>query len=147
VIEDRRADLVIMWTNTSRTHVELKVGDRNFEKTVETASKLEQKYPSPHWSHYILLPVEDVPHWDAIDHPESPRIHVLTWDDVAASLRRSLRREDETHQWRVWAHGFCGLVEQKLLGHPQAGDNVTSLSMLGRRMHQISIMKRGLDDV
>lgn len=52
VIDDRRADLVIAWGNATRTHVEIKVGDRAFAKTAETASKLEQKYPAPRWSHY-----------------------------------------------------------------------------------------------
>lgn len=147
VIDDRRADLVITWRDATRTHIEVKVGDRAFAKTAETASKLEQKYPAPRWSHYVLLPDEDVLHWDAIDHPELPVINIVTWDDVAVALRRSLRVAKESRRWRSWAHGFCGLIEQRLLGHPLATSSATSLTMLGRRMHQMSIMRRGLDDV
>lgn len=147
VTEDRRADVVIQWIGGAHTQVEVKVGDQSFSKTAETAAKLELKYPGTEWSHYILLPVEDVEHWDALDKPDSPAIHSITWDDVAIALRRSLRRREEPRSWLVWAHGFCGLVEQKLLGHPCAEDAVHSLSKMERRMHQISIMKRGLEDV
>lgn len=147
VIDNRRADLVIRWSNATRTHVEVKVGDQSFAKTTETAAQLEKNYPPTSWSHYVLLPIGDRPHWDAIDHAGSPAIHVLTWNDVAIALRRTLRCDDESKQWKAWAHGFCGLVEQRLLGHPLATSTTTSLSMLGRRMDQISIMKRGLEDV
>ncbi len=147
VVQHRRADLVITWGDSTRTHVEIKVGDRGFSKTSETAAQLEKKYPAPRWSHYVLLPAEDVTHWNAVDQPEAPAINVLTWDDVATALRRALRREDETRRWKLWAHGFCGLVEQRLLGHPLASTGVSSLSSLARRMHQIAIMRRGLDDV
>jgi len=146
-VDDRRADLVIRWQDSTRTHVEVKVGDRSFAKTVETASSLEKKYPAKQWSHFILLPSEDVRRWDAVDRPQSSIIQVLTWDDVAVSLRRTLRRKSESRLWRVWAHGFCGLVEQSLLGHPLADSKKTSLNELARRVNQISVMQRGLEDV
>lgn len=146
VTDDRRADLVIRWRDGSRTHVEVKVGDQNFAKTAETASKLESKYAGT-WTHFVLVPADDVARWSAVDQPAKPPIHVVTWDDVAVALRRSLRRPEESRSWRSWAHGFCGLVEQKLLGHPKASDAASSLSKMKQRLHQISIMKRGLEDV
>lgn len=146
VADDRRADLVIRWRDGSRTHVEVKVGDRRFAKTAETASKLELQHPGA-WTHYILMPAGDVDRWNALDHPATPTVRVATWDDVAVALRRSLRCQEENRQWRSWALGFCGLVEQLLLGHPRARDAENSLSNVKRRMHQLSIMKKGLEDV
>lgn len=145
VVGDRRADLVIDWADGSHTHVEVKVGDRAFAKTVETASNLEQKYPGT-WTHYLLLPAEDLKLWRAIDSTETPVIHAITWDDVVVALRRSLRCTTEARQWRWWAHGFCGIVEHRMVGLPGVGEMGGSLRDLSRRLRQISIMKRGLDD-
>jgi hypothetical protein len=145
--EARRADLVIQWRGALHTHLEVKVGDQSFAKTIETAESLERKYPRNAWTHYILLPLEDVARWSATSGTEESGIHVITWDDVATALRRSLRRHDESRHWLTWSHGFCGLVEQKLLGHPRATDRAESLGRMERRMRQMSIMERGLKDV
>lgn len=145
VVGDRRADLIIDWADRSHTHVEVKVGDRAFAKTAETASNLERKYPGT-WTHYLLLPVEDLKHWNAMDSTETPVIHTITWDDVVVALRRSLRCRTEAPRWRWWAHGFCGIIEHRIVGHPKAGDVGASLRDLAGRLRQISIMKRGLDD-
>jgi hypothetical protein len=147
VTEDRRADLVIQWSNGQHSQLEVKVGDQAFSKTSETASRLEHKYPAAKWTHYILLPAEDLETWQKLPHAEAPLVHVFTWDDVAVALRRSLRRCAESRRWLTWAHGFCGLIEQKLLRHPPATQEEISFSMLERRAHQISIMKKGLEDV
>lgn len=147
VIDDRRADLVIVWASGCRTHVEVKVGDQSFAKTAETAAKLERKYGGAGWSHYILLPSHDVERWTAIDHPPDPVVRVVTWDDVAVALRRSMRSREEGRRWRMWAHGFCGLIEQRLLGHPRADTDIGSMMRMARRVHQIAIMRRGLDHV
>jgi hypothetical protein len=147
VTEGRRADLVIRWADGQRSQLEVKVGDRAFEKTAETAGLLEAKYPATRWTHYILLPAEDREAWERLAHPQTPLIHVLTWDEVAVALRRSLRRQQERHLWLAWAHGFCGLIEQKLLGHPIGEGEETPFHLLERRTHQISLMKKGLEDV
>ncbi len=145
VVGGRRADLVVDWADRSHTHVEVKVGDRAFAKTAETALNLERKHPGT-WTHYILLPVEDLKHWDAMDSADTPRIYAITWDDVVIALRRSLRRRTEASRWRWWAHGFCGIVEHRMVGLPGSGEVGGSLRDLARRLRQISIMKRGLDD-
>jgi hypothetical protein len=147
VSEDRRADLVVQWSKDHHSQLEVKVGDQAFSKTSETASKLEHKYLAAKWTHYILLPIEDLESWQRLAHTEAPIVHAFTWDDVAVALRRSLRRQTESRRWLTWAHGFCGLIEQKLLGHPLATQEEVSFRMLERRAHQISIMAKGLEDV
>lgn len=145
VIDDRRADLVIEWKGKNYTHVEVKVGDRAFAKTAETASKLERRYPGS-WTHYILLPLEDLKLWHAVSSAETPVIHTITWDDVVVAFRRSLRCCTEASRWRWWAHGFCGIVEHQMVGLPGTGEVGGSLRDLAGRLRQIMIMKRGLDD-
>lgn len=147
VSEDRRADLVIQWSKNKHSQLEVKVGDQAFSKTAETALKLEHKYPAAEWTHYILLPAEDLDTWQKLAHAEAPLVYAFTWDDVAVALRRSLRCRGEGRCWRTWAHGFCGLIEQKRLGHPLAKRKGLSFRMMERRAHQISIMKEGLNDV
>jgi hypothetical protein len=144
--EDRRADLIITWGTGDRTQVEVKVGDLSLDKTYDTAVKLQKKYASSRWTHYLLLPLEDRDEWNAVEASDEATIHVFTWDDVALALRRCLRLGHEGHQWNVWASGFCGLVEQKLLGLPQATSPIDALDVLGPRVRQIGIMKRGLED-
>jgi len=143
VAQDRRADLVIKWADGSLTSVEVKVGDQGFAKTADTAAKLERKHPGS-WTHYLLLPSTDLGRWKEIELPAQPPIHFITWDEVALALRRSLWRREESPLWRAWAHGFCGLVEQKMLGIPTGIDRTDSLSTMERRLHQISIMEKGI---
>lgn len=146
VSEDRRADLAIQWNNGEYSQLEVKVGDLNFKKTHDTALRLQAKYQEHRWTHYLLLPREDERHWDPVDDPALPAVHVVTWDDVAIALRRSLRLRLESHHWLAWAYGFCGLIEQKLIGLPLAMAPLDSVSDVARRVRQISIMKRGLEN-
>jgi hypothetical protein len=118
-----------------------------FGKTEDTARQLEAKYGATRWTHYILLPAEDREAWTGLAHSQAPPVHVLTWNEVAVALRRSLRRKQEHKRWLAWAHDFCGLIEQKLLGHPVGDGEETAFHQLERRIHQISIMKKGLEDV
>lgn len=145
VCGDHRADLVISWCDGARTHVEVKVGDLALAKTAVTAQQLEHRHGGA-WTHYILLPREDVAEWEALGAPSEPTVHVLTWDDVAVALRRALRRPGERADWYVWARGFCGLVEQKLLGHARSDDSAVSITDLARRIQQMAIMEQGLKD-
>ena len=140
VLSERRADIVIRW-QSSCTHVEVKVGDQNFAKTHETAEKLEQQHAT-RWSHYILLPSEDIAVLDKSLAKSDKRIRTLTWDDVAVGVRRALVSSDESLRWRSFAHAFCGGVEQLLLGCPRADQTALSFTDLVLRQRQISIMKR-----
>jgi len=135
------------------SQLEVKVGDLHLEKTYDTALELEKKHKA-RWTHYLLLPREDEEQWRAIEDHDKP-VHVMTWDDVAIALRRSLRRRGEGQHWLAWAHGFCGVIEQKLIGLPRwlsgqlphAEMSVDSMRDISRRVRQISIMKQGLEDV
>ena len=144
VSEDRRADLVIAWVHGDYTQLEVKVGDLGLEKTYDTAHKLEQKYGAC-WTHYLLVPWEDEHWWHSLEHQDRITVHLITWDDVAVALRRCLRLGAEDRRWLAWACGFCGLVEQKLIGLPLSTAPL-DICNISRHVRQIAIMKKGLED-
>lgn len=122
--EGRRADLLILWQlDDSYTHVEVKVGDQELSKTLDTATKMErlQAHTRCRRDLVLLLP-EQVEQW-RLDCEMKPalgqRVGVLTWADVSRALRRALR--DATGEplfWQAWAYAFCALIEQQLLAMP-----------------------------
>lgn len=119
--EGCRADLVIMWTDATYTHIEVKVGDQALAKTLDTARKMESRFgPARPRSDAVLLLPGQSEAWgqECNRQPEMrKRVNELTWIHVACALRDALRHgEDESIRWRVWAHAFCGAVEQDLLG-------------------------------
>jgi len=120
--EGYRADLVVEWADASYTHIEVKVGDPNLDKTLETAHRMEERFGRhlARRSDAVLLLPSQVDAWDrACVHTEAmrERVHCLTWLHVAVALRRALPRlAGESIRWRVWAHAFCGAIEQDLLG-------------------------------
>jgi hypothetical protein len=118
--EGRRfADLVIVWPERF-CDVEVKVGDTNFDKTFDTADKLERNLGRARpWSHFILLPPEHVDLWRECERRKrtATTVALLTWREVAIALRRALLTSSDL-SWRVWAHSYCGAIEQQLLHHP-----------------------------
>lgn len=123
--EGRRADLVIEWRDDSYTHVEVKVGDPDLAKTLTTAQKMAKRFGSDRRrSDVVLLLPEQRGAWDAEcrSQPEmGERVKVRDWNDVARALRRVLPESaKESIHWRVWAHAFCGAIEQVLL-HMRSG--------------------------
>jgi hypothetical protein len=123
---DRAADLVVHWRAGSllarrraATHVEVKIWDRNFDKTYDTAAKLMTDRPDLEWTHFILIPDSSQDAWRECAGRLEPntgiRIHILTWRDVAVALRRALLCA-EPLIWRAWAFAFAAAVEQRLLG-------------------------------
>lgn len=141
---ERRADILIEWPDAA-AHIEVKAGDRSFEKTGETGRLLEASYGRGRaWADLILLLPRDVSTWRAERRePESRVIGEVTWRDVAVALRRALRSADETLHWRTWAHAFCGAVEQRLLGcEPRAVvEERSSLERLASALTQLDVMK------
>ena len=118
--EGYRADLVIAWTDCSYTHIEVKVGDPGLSKTLETAHSVERLCRNLTCrSDAVLLLPSQRDAWDAECERQpfmSERVKVLTWFDVAHALRDALGDAAcESMPWRVWAHAFCGAVEQDLL--------------------------------
>jgi hypothetical protein len=118
--ERRRADLVIHWkpSDLAPAHVEVKIWDANLAKTWTTARLIRQKHGTG--SDFLLIPIESVGAWEATPRGEAGfDIRHLTWEAVAIGLRRSIAGGNETLRWSAWALGFCGAVEQLILGHPR----------------------------
>ena len=118
-----RADLIVEWKDSSYTHVEVKVGDPNLDKTLPTAEAIQQHlHGLRRRGDFILLLPAQCDDWEqrCEQIPNLRRISALTWIDVARAFRFALREGGESPAWRVWAHAFCGAIEQKLLRIPAA---------------------------
>lgn len=131
--EGYRADLVVEWPDRSYTHIEVKVGDPNLAKTLETAYKMQASFASlTRRSDVLLLLPEQREAFEAECRrlPEMrTRVVPLDWLDVARALRTVLpNRDAESINWRVWAHSFCGAIEQGLLRFGSALPSVTGPS-------------------
>lgn len=140
VCDGHRADLVIEWTDISYTHIEIKVGDQHLGKTLQTAQTVANRfgaYCTRRSDAVLLLPSQrdawDVACRDACELGEL--VSCLTWAAVARALRTALPQSaGESIHWRVWAHVFCGAVEQDLLGMRagcEAGQWARSLTFQG----------------
>lgn len=120
--EGYRADLVIEWRDASYTHIEVKVGDLDLGKTLGTAQKVAKRFERDRTrrSDAVLLMPSQLEAWrlECNRQPEPrDRVRPLTWFHVARALRSALSQgAGESIHWRVWAHTFCGAVEQDLLG-------------------------------
>jgi hypothetical protein len=114
----------------------VKVGDRAFAKTLDTAALLEAAEPGA-WSHVLL-----VPSWDAaqarLETIREPPIVVRVWDDVAIALRAALWRGEESMNWIVWARAYCGAIEQRLLGLPSTKAGLKPVSAGELAWHMIA---------
>lgn len=122
-VDGCRADLIIYWSDGRYTHVEVKVGDPSLAKTKPTADRVARLCgTNRRRSDFILLLPEQLEHWSQEclrDGQMAIEIRSITWAQVAQSLRRSLpEAAQEPITWRVWAHAFCGCVEQQLLNLP-----------------------------
>lgn len=152
-----RADLVIEWSGGAATHLEVKVGDTQFEKTFPTAQALRKKYGQmasmKAWSDYILLPSESEEDWQVCVEKMAPlypeiRISPITWEDVARSLRKAMWSPGEQVLWRAWAYAFLGSVEQVILGLPiraVAMPDTPSLSYLLAARRRSRLMRMGAE--
>ena len=135
-VEDRRADLLITWRDALSIHLEVKVGDQNFEKTFETSAKLRAANPAGQWRNFILLPDEDLDAWGEVDARSNAAEDVspIAWSDVSMALRRALREKRESATWRALAWVFCGAIEQKIirLRNPEPLQSAARLQMVTR---------------
>ncbi|MBI3401666.1 MAG: hypothetical protein HY048_09620 [Acidobacteria bacterium] len=126
--EGWRADIIVEWKDSSYTHVEVKVGDQNLDKTFDTAVAIQKRFHGQkRRGDFILLLPEQRNDWDQkcrLSPDLGKRISALTWIDAARAFRIALREAEEAPSWRVWAHAFCGAIEQKLLRIPAAENPV-----------------------
>jgi hypothetical protein len=126
----RFADLLVRYDDRGYS-VEVKLDDTHYEKTVETATLVEERYPNRAWAHAILLPSSNLEQLKAtvpvepagggrpqvVSETTAP-INVCYWEDVSAALRSILF--DGTivdDHWATSAYLFCTLIEQQLLGY------------------------------
>lgn len=120
--EGWRADIIVEWKDSSYTHVEVKVGDPNLDKTFDTAVDIQQRFHGQRRrGDFILLLPEQGDDWDQkcrLTPDLGKRISALTWIDAARAFRFALREGGESPAWRVWAHAYCGAIEQQLLRIP-----------------------------
>lgn len=140
-----RADLIVEWRNNHFSHIEVKIGDENLEKTYETSEKLMEKYgiQKDRWTNFILLLPNQRIAWDNITHlnNSTTKIKSITWIDICIALRRSLLCDEEI-KWKVWAYSFLGAVEQLLIEFPGHKLNDRPDKNIDDK---IEILTRGLD--
>jgi hypothetical protein len=122
--EGFRADIVLCWRDGTASHIEVKTGDEDFPKTYGTAVALRNRFglDRSSWTDHVLIPERSVDAWNRTECPEGverTEIGTITWDRIAIALRRALRSDRESKQWRVWAAAFCGAIEQHLLAFPR----------------------------
>ncbi len=145
---ERRGDLVLIWGRILGIHAEVKVGDKQFEKTYETGRKLQALHEQQvsEWKDFILIPAESRPAWDeSVRHDRGGlgEVHVISWEDVACALRKCLWSGREPVAWRAWAWSFCGAIEQSLLGLTRQTGTRLSLGRFSTMVRWIGLLEKG----
>lgn len=146
IVEPFRADLVIRWSGSDATHVEVKIGDQSLEKTFSTARRLRETFGRHvrRWTDFILLLPAQTADWESVVDRASAdvQVHCVTWQDVSIGLRRGLLA-DEPIIWKSFACAFTGAIEQTLLRFtaPQTGTAVVATVE-----QQLSVLQEGRHD-
>ena len=146
--QQRRADILLLWQPKLGIHIEVKVGDEQFGKTLETGRKLREKHPAREWRNFVLIPDESLGAWDESAKSGASgkqEVEVLLWNDVARSLRSCLWSKRESIVWRTWAWTFCGAIEQELLGLARPRPTQSDLSQfnLANRWMELLNLEKG----
>ena len=60
--------MIIEWQDNRYTHIEVKIGDPNLEKTYPTSEVFQEKFEASddNWTNYILLLSGQLSQWEAI---------------------------------------------------------------------------------
>jgi hypothetical protein len=114
---ERRGDIIAVWNKNLITHIELKLGDQNFEKTFVTSQLLRSQWPKEAvWTDVILIPDTSRAAWKGLAEKHPPgTIQEILWNDVAAGLRKCLWVAREPVFWLAWAWSFCCAIEARIL--------------------------------
>jgi hypothetical protein len=144
--KERRADIVVRWRSGRQTHIEVKVGDENFDKTFETCRGLHGNRCPEDWCDAILIPDTSKAAWDEVAeaHIDDDPVDIILWSDVARGLRRALWHGRESTAWQVWAWTFCGAIESQILGLQEPklrGPGMGELDMLSRWVEVLTLGK------
>jgi len=125
VVGNRRADIVLVTGDRVGIHVEVKIWDRQFEKTAETSALVADVFvsnrspPVTVWHNVLLVPEDPKESIVPDEHHPEVEIKPMVWARVASSIRAILAGADsdaEEISWRVWAWSFVGCIEQTILG-------------------------------
>lgn len=144
--QDRRADIVARWKSDLALHIEVKVGDEQFEKTFDTSQKLRRRDMAHAWHNFILIPDASMQSWNAVAgaRVREDTVNTILWSDVARSLRGSLWHHRESPVWLAWAWTFCGAIEQKVIGlrppDPQTPD-AKQIQLIFRWLEMLTLDK------
>ncbi len=139
----RRGDILLLWQPSLGIHIEVKVGDEQFEKTLETGHKLRAKHPATEWRNYVIIPDESIGVWNESAQGKSfgkQGVMVLLWKDVARGIRSCLWSKREPIVWRAWAWTFCGAIEQQLLGLTPPHQKQTGFTQFNLAVRWIEMM-------
>ncbi|WP_276260598.1 hypothetical protein [Haloglomus litoreum] len=126
-----RPDILLLGAENGIS-IEVKLDDTNYEKTSDTAARVEEEYQDRAWTHVLLLPKNKRGRLESIVEPPVerssdglPRVHwerpgtvrVMYWRDVTAALRSLLLRGAivDDH-WAANAYLFCTVAEQQRVG-------------------------------
>lgn len=133
--ETTRYEDILVTYPSGGISIEVKIGDTNLQKTVETAALVERHHTGD-WKHVLLIPGYQHSNLretfgEALTEPETgpPKITatpfdtqeieviVQNWETISATLRAILQRgeENSTH-WAASAYVVCTLIEQRILG-------------------------------
>lgn len=142
---ERRGDIVILLPSIG-IHLEVKVGDEQFEKTFETGQKLESDFKSARaiWGNFILMPKSSLADWnDQLEGTQhsATEVNVLLWEDVVRALRWMLWQKKESLRWQTWAWTFCGVIENKVLGLAKPDVSKSGISQYNTLIRWVELLK------
>ncbi len=130
-----RTDILIyLKDEANHIHIEVKKYDTDFKKAYPTAQSVNAYLNNYKTEHFILIPEESrtecLKQFGEIKNKyQKIEINIITWNDVADSLRNTLFNEEINNldnkytEWNVWASSFLGCIEQKLLGFVYIPEN------------------------
>jgi hypothetical protein len=145
---ERRADVVAEWSKYLVTHIEVKLGDQNFEKTFETCRFLRDKYSEEaKLVNAILIPETSRAVWRgaAEKHPKND-IKEILWEDVVHGLRKCLWAAREPIFWQCWAWCFCSAIESRILHLLRPSPSRQDFTQLARAARWVSILAMDLGE-
>lgn len=138
--KNRRVDILAEFGDHG-SMIEVKVDDTNYEKTLQTATLVEEQKRGT-WKHILLLPEtrsrrlvrsfsNEVVHRDGVPRTvqgECEDVHILYWKDVSRALRQTLLSDGESDpQWESSAYVFIFIIEQHICSFeplPSKGERV-----------------------
>lgn len=130
----RHEDILIKYPGGGIS-IELKIGDTNLQKTVETAALVERHH-SGDWTHILLLPAYQHTQLrdtfgEALTEPavgppiitatpfdnRGIEVQIRNWQEISTVLRTILQRNNDLPpHWAASAYVVCTLIEQRILG-------------------------------